>query len=111
MQTAVRPLVRQTQVNHSTRSVLVERTSRKRWNMTGKLLIFTSVSLRAPTVALADAVLQAHRCDNCSSASHMEGVAVQHGVGERYVYGLRSADARKFRVDFQCGGKTEPSRS
>ena len=54
--------------------------------------------------ALAQPVLQAHRCDNCSSAAHMEGIAIQHGTGYRYVYSIPASEIRKFWVERYCDG-------
>lgn len=65
-------------------------------------MVLTS-GLLATTFVAAQPVYQAHRCDNCGGSAQMQGVAIQHGIGTRYVYSLATAEVRKFDVERWCG--------
>ncbi len=65
------------------------------------LVLALGLSLVVTTPAQAT-IYQAHRCDNCSTAEHMKGVAVQNGVGIRYVYSVPNGQIRKFHVERWC---------
>lgn len=56
----------------------------------------------ATSAAAAGEVRQALRCDYCSSAAHMEGVAVQRGPGDHLVYSLERNEIRRFEVVRHC---------
>lgn len=44
------------------------------------------------------------RCDACGTGATMEGVALQAGIGDRYVFSLPLATLRRFWVERTCPG-------
>ncbi len=71
--------------------------------------VLSAVFLFVPRLGTAQPVFDAHRCDNCSSMQQMSGVAVQHGLGTRYVYSVSNAEIRKFEVERWCGDNPQGS--
>lgn len=47
-------------------------------------------------------IYQAHRCDDCSTTEQMQEVAIQYGLGTRYVFSVTRAEIRKFHVERWC---------
>lgn len=66
-----------------------------------KIFILLSLVVFARSVG-AHAV--ALRCDACGTATTMEGVALQAGAGDRYVFSLPQATIRRFWVERICPG-------
>lgn len=69
--------------------------------------VLSAAILFVPRLGAAQPVFDAHRCDNCSGMQQMSGVAVQHGVGIRYVFSVPNGEIRKFQVERYCGSNPQ----
>lgn len=72
-------------------------------NSLHSLIVAASAALLLNQTASAMPVYEAHRCDHCSTPQQMQGIALQNGLGTRYVFSVTRAEIRKFHVERWCG--------